>query len=182
MLLGISSPMVADIQNSMRKPSVKTILGVVRTEAHLVHFNSHPTGIYRPCSSCSESGNNNYHIIYDCPLAKYVWMILSIAINIITGIDMRITVKITLLNNINRKHIKVADIEGMQSGIFILPINTSHSLYDWTEILRMVEILCFNHFWYNRWSFWLLFAPKTAENTVCEGLITRQQIIPCGKL
>ena len=73
-------------------------------------------------------------------------MILSIAINIITGIDMRITVKITLLNNINRKHIEVADIEGMQSGIFILPINTSHSLYDWTEILRMVEILCFNHF------------------------------------
>ena len=49
----------------------------MRTEKHLVHFPTHPSGIIRKCPTC-DGTDSLIHAIVDCALPSYLWNIFSI--------------------------------------------------------------------------------------------------------
>ena len=69
MIAGIRNMLGCNVPAVIKKPTHEMILGAMRTECHLVRFESHPTKIYRSCIQCKCEVNNTAHVCYNCPLA-----------------------------------------------------------------------------------------------------------------
>ena len=61
------------------KVSLECILAAMRVEKHIVHFDSHPTGVIRKCPVC-HGEDSLLHAMVDCSLPSYLWNIYSIMI------------------------------------------------------------------------------------------------------
>ena len=70
----------------------------MRIEVHIVKFKRHPIGKIRNCLECVEEVNNIEHVIYHCPVAKFVWDVTGDLIRIMTGVSINVNVRAALLN------------------------------------------------------------------------------------
>ena len=59
------------------------ILSAFRTERHLRHMPSHPTGTCRPCNICN-SPDHILHTFIKCPLAQITWLRIKLTIQEVT--------------------------------------------------------------------------------------------------
>ena len=68
---------VAKTSAYSHKATQECILAAMRTEKHLIHFPTHPTGLIRNCPIC-DGKDSLIHAMVDCALPSYLWNIYSI--------------------------------------------------------------------------------------------------------
>ena len=73
-------------------------MAAMRTESHIVKFKSHPTGKIRGCLGCNGEANNTEHVLYHCPLARFIWDIVRDLMRIMIGTYKSIDVRATMIN------------------------------------------------------------------------------------
>ena len=97
-IAGLRNMLGCNVPAVLKKPTHEMILGAMRTECHIVRFQSHPTNIYRACYQCKCEVNNTAHVCYYCPLVYYIRMILEHTIYIALGIKLDINFTFGVLN------------------------------------------------------------------------------------
>jgi len=64
-------------------------LAAMRIETYIVKIKSHPTGKIRGCQRYNKEANNTEHLLYHCPLARFIGDIVRIMIRTNKSIDVR---------------------------------------------------------------------------------------------
>ena len=59
------------------KATQECIFAAMRTEKHIIHYPTHPTGLIRQCPVC-DGDDSMIHALVDCALPSYLWNIFSI--------------------------------------------------------------------------------------------------------
>ena len=90
--------LVTNTLSNIRKPTLEICLAAMRIETHIVKSKSHPTGMIRGCFRCNEKVNNTEHVLYHCPIARFIWDIVRDLMRIMIGTKIRIDVKGALIN------------------------------------------------------------------------------------
>ena len=75
----------------------------MRTETHILKFNTNPTDKLRKCFKCNDESNNAIRVTYHCPTACHLSKLAIYVIKIVTGVKLRLDENITLLN-VSKNH------------------------------------------------------------------------------
>ena len=86
------------------KVTLECILASMRVEKHIVHFQTHPTGLIRGYPVC-DGVDSMLHAIVDCALPSFLWNIYSI---MIADIAMSLTLddRFKVLGVLNKADLK----------------------------------------------------------------------------
>ena len=69
---GLRQCLKTNTSSDIKKPSFETYMATMKSEVHLAKFKSYPTSKIKKCLRCDDKANNTEHVIYHCPLARFI--------------------------------------------------------------------------------------------------------------